>query len=220
MPNRMNVKVCYLLCLVLALAGCSTTAQQDDAAGSSTLKAGKLPQYSSPEDLPKAVPANPASLDHYQVPPNLAGLKLKGEISSAKAITLQYQDEGKQESLYLVITAIPAGWDNMAAERAVASYYSEVRQRRVNRALSDSANALTIISEQLMDLEGQPSAQAQLRWVEAGKPIQNQSLLVTRLDDAFIRISNASYKQNSRWLLQQAKRALAEFKAAQKAIDN
>ncbi|MDF1639309.1 MAG: hypothetical protein P1U79_17625, partial [Alcanivorax jadensis] len=80
--------------------------------------------------------------------------------------------------------------------------------------------ALTILSETLLDLEGQPSAQAQMRWVERGRPIQNQSLLVTLIDGFYIRINNASYQQSSRWLLQQGKRALAEFKAAQKAVDS
>jgi hypothetical protein len=85
----------------------------------------------------------------------------------------------------------------------------------VNKALSNSAYALSIISEQLVDLEGNPSAQSQMRWIEPNRPIQNQALLVTLINNHFVRISNASYQQKTRWLLQQAKRALAEFKAAQ-----
>ena len=59
--------------------------------------------------------------------------------------------------------------------------------------LSNPANALTIVSENLVDLEGAPSAQVQMRWVEPGKPVQSQALLITREENVFIRINNASY---------------------------
>ena len=54
-----------------------------------------------------------------------------------------------------------------------------------------------------------------MRWVQPNRPMQNQALLITLGDGSFIRISNASYKQTTRWLLQQAKRGLAEFRSAQ-----
>jgi len=216
----MNVKVCYLLSLsaLLGLISCGTVPGSEQSP-----TAQKLPRISteasSNQNLPLTPTAQAVDLSHFQIPQHLVGLKLDGEISSQRGRTLHYRSEDKKEHLSLTLSGLPAGWDSMPAERAVASYYSEVRQRRVNQALQDSANALTIVSETLLDLEGQPSAQAQMRWVEKGRPIQNQSLLVTLIDGVFIRINTASYQQNPRWLLQHGKRALAEFKAAQKDSD-
>jgi hypothetical protein len=216
----MNVKVCYLLSLsaLLGLISCSTPPSSEQSPATQ-----KLPRISTEASRNQSLPVTPTALavdlSHFQIPERLVGLKLDGEISSQRGRTLHYRSDDKKEQLSLSLSGMPAGWDSMPAERAVASYYSEVRQRRINEALQDSANALTIVSETLLDLEGQPSAQAQMRWVEKGRPIQNQSLLVTLIDGAFIRINNASYQQNPRWLLQHGKRALAEFKAAQKDSD-
>ncbi|MGJ3254954.1 MAG: hypothetical protein ACFE0K_01385 [Alcanivorax sp.] len=213
----MNVKVCYLLPLIalLGLVSCGTQPNREQPP-----TAQKLPRLSTGSSDEQRGPVTPTAqavdLSYFQVPQQLAGLKLDGEISTQRGRTLHYRSEDKKEQLSLTLSGLPAGWDNMPAERAVASYYSEVRQRRVNQALQDSANALTILSETLLDLEGHPSAQAQMRWVEKGRPIQNQSLLVTLIDGVYIRINNASYQQSPRWLLQHGKRALAEFKAAQK----
>ncbi|MCK0152790.1 hypothetical protein MWU49_03675 [Alcanivorax sp. S6407] len=183
------------------------------------LQARKLPSLSADQDtahsIAEPLPDNQTDLSRFHIPETLAGLKLDGEISSTSARTFRYVGEEHQESLQLVLTRLPTGWDNMDPHRAVASYYSEARQRRVQRALSNPANALSILSETLLDLEGQPAAQAQMRWIEPNRPIQNQSLLITLVDGAFIRISNASYQQSSRWLMQHAKRSLAEFRAAQ-----
>lgn len=216
-----TVKVCYFLLIAILgpLTGCQNPQTGSDTTDNS-VNAVKLPtlpaaDVSRTDQVPHSVPEVETDLSRFQVPETLAGLKLDGEISSDNARTLRYMGEAKKESLQLVIRGLPAGWDTMSPERAVASYYSEVRQRRVQRALSDPANALSILSETLLDLEGEPAAQAQMRWVEPGKPIQSQSLLITLYDGAFVRISNASYQQNPRWLLQQAKRGLAEFKAAQ-----
>ena len=165
--------------------------------------------------VPHSLPANRTDLSRFQIPDTLSGLKLDGEISSSTARTFRYVDESRQESLQIILSNLPAGWDTMDPKRAVASYYSEARQRRVQKALSNSANAFSILSENLLDLEGEPAAQAQMRWVQPNRPIQNQSLLITLVDGTFIRISNASYQQTTRWLLQQAKRSLAEFRAAQ-----
>lgn len=217
MKPTMNVKVCYLLPLIalLGLISCSTQPSNDTPPAAQKLR--KIDTgISSEQSRPVAPSAQAIDLSIFQVPPQLAGLNLDGEISSERGRTLHYRSDDKKEQLSLTLTGLPAGWDNMPAERAVASYYSELRQRRVNQALQDSANALTIVSETLLNLEGQPSAQAQMRWVEKGRPIQNQSLLVTLIDGVYIRIKNASYQQSTRWLLQHSKRALAEFKAAQK----
>jgi len=220
MMTKMNVKVCYLLPLIALLGLVSCATQPNREQPPTALKLPKLSTESSDEQrLPVTPTAQAVDLSHFQVPQHLAGLKLDGEISSKRGRTLHYRSEDKKEQLSLTLSGLPAGWDNMPAPRAVASYYSEVRQRRVNQALQDSANALTIVSETLLDLEGQPSAQAQMRWVEKGRPIQNQSLLVTLIDGVYIRINNASYQQSPRWLLQHGKRALAEFKAAQKDSD-
>lgn len=217
-PN--TVKVCYLLLItiVLTLAGCQS-AQQKDQNGDSAVQARKLPALNAEQDAGSAtahsLPGNHSDLSRFQIPSTLAGLKQDGEISSPTARTFRYVDESRKESLQVILTNLPAGWNTMDPQRAVTSYYSEARQRRVQKALSNPANALSILSETLLDLEGQPAAQAQMRWIEPNRPIQNQSLLITLVDGAFIRISNASYQQNARWLLQQAKRSLAEFKAAQ-----
>ena len=216
MMPTMNVKVCYLLFVtaLLGLASCSTQPSSEQPP-----TAQKLRKITTEESGTQSLPVTPAAqavdLSGFQIPQNLVGLELNGEISSQRGRTLHYRSEDKKEQLSLTLSGMPAGWDSMPPERAVASYYSEVRQRRVNQALQDSANALTIVSETLLDLEGQPSAQAQMRWVEKARPIQNQSLLVTLIDGVFIRINNASYQQGTRWLLQHGKRALAEFKAAQ-----
>ncbi|MBP22699.1 MAG: hypothetical protein CL547_10175 [Alcanivorax sp.] len=221
MMTKMNVKVCYLLPLILLLGLVSCGTQPDLEQPPTALKLPTLSTESSEEQRRPVTPtAQAVDLSHFQVPQHLAGLKLDGEIRTQRGRTLHYRSEDKKEQLSLTLSGLPTGWDNMPSERAVASYYSEARQRRVNEALQDSANALTILSETLLDLEGQPSAQAQMRWVERGRPIQNQSLLVTLIDGFYIRINNASYQQSSRWLLQQGKRALAEFKAAQKAVDS
>lgn len=219
MMTKMNVKVCYLLPLIAVLGLVSCATQPNREQPPTALKLPKLSTESSDQQrLPVTPTAQAVDLAHFQAPQHLAGLKLDGEISTQRGRTLHYRSEDKKEQLSLTLSGLPAGWDNMPAQRAVASYYSEVRQRRVNQALQDSANALTILSETLLDLEGQPSAQAQMRWVEKGRPIQNQSLLVTLIDGVYIRINNASYQQSPRWLLQHGKRALAEFKAAQKAV--
>lgn len=215
-----TVKVCYLLLITafFTLSGCQSARQEDNNTGTS-FSAPKLPQLTadpaSAEAVPYAVPVTRSDLSRFQIPQTLAGLTLDGEISSDTARTFRYVSENRKESLQVIVSNLPAGWDGMDPQRAVASYYSEARQRRVQRALSNPANALSILSENLLDLEGQPSAQAQMRWIEPNRPIQNQSLLITLVDGSFIRISNASYQQNSRWLLQQAKRCLAEFRAAQ-----
>lgn len=216
MKPTMNVKVCYLLPLItlLGLISCSTQPSSEQPLAPQKLR--KITTEASSEPNQPVTPsAQPVDLSRFQAPQQLAGLKLDGEISAKRGRTLHYRSEDKKEQLSLTLSGLPAGWDSMPAERAVASYYSEVRQRRVNQALQDSANALTIVSETLLDLEGHPSAQAQMRWVEKGRPIQNQSMLVTLIDGVYIRINNASYQQNTLWLLQHGKRALAEFKAAQ-----
>ncbi len=217
MTLKINVKVCYFLPLftLLSQIGCSTQPDNDRSLPAHKLQ--KMPAVTGEaEHLPISPSSRIVDLSHFRAPETLAGLTLDGEISSQHGRTLQYRSQDAKEKLSLTLTGLPAGWDDMPAERAVASYYSEVRQRRVSQALQDSANALTIVNETLMDLEGQPSAQAQLRWVERGRPIQNQSLLITLIDrNVFIRISNASYRQTPRWLLQHGKRALAEFRAAQ-----
>jgi hypothetical protein len=220
MKPTMNVKVCYLLPLIalLGLISCSTQPSNDTPPAAKKLRKINT-GISSEQSRPVAPSAQAIDLSSFQVPQQLAGLNLEGEISSERGRTLHYRSDDKKEQLSLTVTGLPAGWDNMPAERAVASYYGELRQRRVNQALQDSANALTIVSETLLDLEGHPSAQAQMRWVEKGRPIQNQSLLVTLIDGVYIRIKNASYQQNTLWLLQHSKRALAEFKAAQKDSD-
>lgn len=216
MMPTLIVKVARFLPLsaLFALMAC-----QSPPSSEPSIDAQKLPRLSTDSSQARSLPVAPTTkavdLSHFRIPQTLAGLKLDGEISSQRGRTMHYRSEDKKEQLSLTLSGLPAGWDSMPAERAVASHYSEVRQRRVNQALQDSANALTIVSETLLDLEGQPSAQAQMRWVEKGRPIQNQSLLVTLVDGAFIRINNASYQQNPRWLLQHGKRALAEFKAAQ-----
>lgn len=217
-PN--TVKVCYLLLITacLAFSGCQTAGQQGESTDNRGV-ARKLPPLAadpaSVNEVAHALPQDKSDLSRFTIPQTLVGLKLDGEISSGAARTFRYMSENRQETLQLVLSNLPAGWESMTPERAVASYYSETRQRRVQRALSNPANALSILSEGLLDLEGQPAAQAQMRWIEPNKPIQNQSLVITMVDGSFIRISNASYKQNSRWLQQQAKRCLAEFKAAQ-----
>lgn len=221
MTPKINVKVCYLLSLftLFWLTACST--QQNSSERPVAQKLNRITGQSGTErDLPVAPAAQDADLSAFPAPTLLAGLKLEGEMSSQRGRTLHYRSDDGKTYLSLTLTGLPAGWDSMPAQRAVASYYSNVRQQRVNQALQDSANALTILSETLLDLEGLPSAQAQMRWVEKGRPIQNQSLLVTLVDGVFVRISSASYQQNPRWLLQLSKRALAEFKAAQKAVDS
>jgi hypothetical protein len=216
----MNVKVCYLLpvfTLVTLLSGCAdkpVEETQDSPLHVQKLDKATLKATGS-ENQARALPDRIAQLDLYQAPKTLAGLQFDGEISSEHARTLRYRDADGKEQLSLTLSGLPTGWDTMQPQRAVAGYYSELRQRRVDKALSNSANALSIISERLVDLEGNPSAQAQMRWVEPNRPIQNQALLVTLIDDNFIRISNASYRQKTVWLLQQTKRVLAEFKAAQ-----
>ncbi|MEP5231323.1 hypothetical protein [Alcanivorax sp.] len=218
----MNVKVCYLLpvfTLVTLLSGCAdkpVEETQDSPLHVQKLDKATLKATGS-ENQARALPDRIAQLDLYQAPKTLAGLQFDGEISSEHARTLRYRDADGKEQLSLTLSGLPTGWDTMQPQRAVAGYYSELRQRRVDKALSNSANALSIISERLVDLEGNPSAQAQMRWVEPNRPIQNQALLVTLIDDNFIRISNASYRQKTVWLLQQTKRVLAEFKAAQTA---
>ena len=216
----MNVKVCYLLpvfTLVTLLSGCADKPVEETK--DSPLHVQKLDKATlkatGSENQARALPDRIAQLDLYQAPKTLAGLQFDGEISSEHARTLRYRDADGKEQLSLTLSGLPTGWDTMQPQRAVAGYYSELRQRRVDKALSNSANALSIISERLVDLEGNPSAQAQMRWVEPNRPIQNQALLVTLIDDNFIRISNASYRQKTVWLLQQTKRVLAEFKAAQ-----
>lgn len=215
-----TVKVCYLLLItaILTIAGCKS-APQNDENPDNPLSAQKLPSLAAdaanPDELSYAVPASLTDLTRFQMPETLVGLKLDGEISSQTARTFRYVSEDRQESLQVIISNLPAGWESMDPHRAVASYYSEARQRRVQKALSNPANALSILSENLMDLEGEPAAQAQMRWVQPNRPIQNQALLITLVDGSFIRISNASYKQTTRWLLQQAKRGLAEFRSAQ-----
>ncbi len=220
MMPKLIVKVCPSVAADRCALGPDGLRHSPAQQRATPIDAQKLPKLSTDikpdrQRLPVAPTAKAVDLSHFRIPQTLAGLKLDGEISSQRGRTLHYRSEDKKEQLSLTLSGLPAGWDSMPAERAVASYYSEVRQRRVNQALQDSANALTIVSETLLDLEGQPSAQAQMRWVEKGRPIQNQSLLVTLVDGAFIRINNASYQQNPRWLLQHGKRALAEFKAAQ-----
>lgn len=221
MTPTMNVKVCYLfpLAALFALVSCSTQPSNEQPPAAQKLRKIST-ETSSEQSQPMTPTAQVVDLSQFQIPQQLVGLKLDGEISSQRGRTLHYRSEDKKELLSLTLSGMPAGWDSMPADRAVASYYSEIRQRRVNQALQDSANALTIVSETLLDLEGQPSAQAQMRWVEKGRPIQNQSLLVTLIDGVYIRINNASYQQSPRWLLQHGKRALAEFKAAQKAVDS
>jgi len=220
MLRPMNVKVCYLLpvlTLVTLLSGCAdkpVEETQDSPLHVQKLDKATLKATGS-ENQARALPDRIAQLDLYQAPKTLAGLQFDGEISSEHARTLRYRDADGKEQLSLTLSGLPTGWDTMQPQRAVAGYYSELRQRRVDKALSNSANALSIISERLVDLEGNPSAQAQMRWVEPNRPIQNQALLVTLIDDNFIRISNASYRQKTVWLLQQTKRVLAEFKAAQ-----
>lgn len=216
----MNVKVCYLLpvfTLVALLSGCADKPVDDNP--DSPLNVQKLDKATlkatGSENQARALPNRKAQLGLYQAPKTLAGLQFDGEISSEHARTLRYRDADGKEQLSLTLSGLPTGWDTMQPQRAVAGYYSELRQRRVDKALSNSANALSIISERLVDLEGNPSAQSQMRWVEPNRPIQNQALLVTLINDDFIRISNASYRQKTVWLLQQAKRVLAEFKAAQ-----
>jgi len=213
----MNVKVCYLLPLIALLSLAACTTQPDSKQPPAAQKLRKITTEINSEPSRPVMPTVQAvDLSHFQIPQKLVGLKLDGEISAQRGRTLHYRSEDKKEQLSLTLSGLPAGWDSMPAERAVASYYSELRQKRVNQALQDSANALTIVSETLLDLEGQPSAQAQMRWVEKGRPIQNKALLVTLIDGVFIRINTASYQQSTRWLLQHGKRALAEFKAAQK----
>ncbi|MEQ3636736.1 hypothetical protein [Alcanivorax sp.] len=216
----MNVKVCDLLSIVtlaVLLSACAGSPVQETP--SSPLHVLKLDnttlKATGSENQARALPARKAQLEQYQSPKTLAGLQFDGEISSEHARTLRYRDPENKEQLILTLSGLPAGWDTMPPQRAVAGYYSELRQRRIDKALSNSANALSIISERLVDLEGKPSAQSQMRWVEPNRPIQNQALLVTLVDGNFIRISNASYQQKTLWLLQQAKRVLAEFKAAQ-----
>ncbi|MQX54339.1 hypothetical protein GFN93_13870 [Alcanivorax sp. PA15-N-34] len=215
-----TVKVCYLLLITasLTLSGCESARQKDENGGN-TINAHKLPALEADranvKAVPYSLPATRTDLSRFHMPPTLAGLKLDGEISSDNARTFRYVSESRRESLQVILSNLPAGWDTMDPKRAVASYYGEARQRRVQKALSNPANALSILSENLMDLEGEPAAQAQMRWIEPNHPIQNQSVLITLIDGSFIRISNASYQQNTRWLLQQAKRSLAEIKAAQ-----
>lgn len=216
-----TVKVCYLLLIsiCLTLSACQGSRQTDPNEATDPNFARKLPplavEQADGKSLPHSLPAKRTDLSRFQIPQTLAGLKLDGEISSDTARTFRYVDESRQETLQIILTNLPSGWDTMTPKRAVASYYSEARQRRVQKALSNPANALSILSENLLDLEGEPAAQAQMRWIEPNRPIQNQSLLITLVDDTFIRIGNASYQQTTRWLLQQAKRSLAEFKAAQ-----
>lgn len=217
MTPEMNVKICYLLLLIalFGLTSCSTQQNRDGLPIVHKLHKISI-EASDEQSLPVTPTAQAVDLSRFQAPKALVGLQLEGEISSQRGRTLHYRNEDATGYLSLTLSGLPAGWGNMPPERAVASYYSEVRQRRINQALQDSANALTIVSENLFDLEGQPCAQAKMRWVEQGRPIQNQSLLVTLIDGVLIRINNVSYLQNPRWLLTQSKRALAEFKAAQK----
>ena len=214
-PGFVAVAASLLLSMLLG-QGCPTQSAGSD---SHSLHAQRLNKLNTGADskpnLPQSLASEPADLAHFHYPDSIAEMTFSGEISSAQARTLRYQHPETQESLYVILSTLPAGWQEMDLNRSVASFYSEIRQRRVQRALSNPANALTIVSENLVDLEGAPSAQVQMRWVEPGKPVQSQALLITREENVFIRINNASYKQNTRWLLQQTKRALAEFRAAQ-----
>jgi len=172
MMTKMNVKVCYLLPLIALLGLVSCATQPNREQPPTALKLPKLSTESSDEQrLPVTPTAQAVDLSHFQAPQHLAGLKLDGEISTQRGRTLHYRSEDKKEQLSLTLSGLPAGWDNMPAPRAVASYYSEVRQRRVNQALQDSANALTILSETLLDLEGQPSAQAQMKGKADPEPV-------------------------------------------------
>lgn len=217
---RSGLATLLLVCLLTLLlaGGCATPPESKDEGSLHAQKLNKLKTSTDAKpNLPQSLTAAPAELEHYSYPQNLAGMTFSGEISSAHARTFRYQHPDNQESLYIILSALPAGWQEMDQNRSVASFYSEIRQRRVQRALSNPANALSILNETLVDLEGSPTAQVQMRWIEPGKPVQNQALLITRDANVFIRINNASYQQNTRWLLQQTKRALAEFRAAQSA---
>ncbi|EKF75306.1 hypothetical protein A11A3_04980 [Alcanivorax hongdengensis A-11-3] len=219
----MTVKLFVTFVSLLLLVACQNT--PPDASQKAlepvkikTFKAQKLDPKS--DDLPTEVGQNPVELSHFTAPRQLAGLQYDGEISSDSMRTFRYHNDDNTEQLNLMVYGLPPGWQLMTPQRAVAGNYGEVRQRLVNRALQNSANALTIVSERLIDLEGHPTAQAEMRWVEAGRPIENRALLLTLVDGTYIRVANASYKQNSRWLLQQTKRALAEFRAAQNNNDD
>lgn len=218
------------LLIVIGLTACtqpltdtSTAHSPDRAESSPSLKPQSLPPIATPDtgsnsspSVPRSLPTHHVSLTHFVAPPTLAGLTLSGEISSEHTRSWRYNSEDEPSNvLYIVLSNLPSGWEDMSHERAISSFYSEIRQRRIDRALRVEQDALTIVQESLFDLEGEPSAQAQMHWLEGNKPVQYQSLLMTRLGPVFIRVNNASYQQNTRWLLQQTKRALAEFRAAQ-----
>ncbi|MDX1803627.1 MAG: hypothetical protein R3292_06065 [Alcanivorax sp.] len=217
----MTVKLYVSVCLTaVILSGCQHTPGPKKAETLGAVQARPLPVQESDKDaaaLPHEILAPKIDLKHFTAPPLLAGLKYDGEISSHRSRTFLYRNEDRSEELNVAVYGLPGGWDNMSPQRAVAGHYGELRQRRVEKALRNSANALTIVRENLIDLEGHPTAEAQMRWVEGGRPIENQALLLTLQNSTFIRITNASYQQDSRKLLQQTKRALAEFRAAQKA---
>ncbi|MDF1638779.1 MAG: hypothetical protein P1U79_14935, partial [Alcanivorax jadensis] len=135
----MNVKVCYLLPLILLLGLVSCGTQPDLEQPPTALKLPTLSTESSEEQRRQVTPtAQAVDLSHFQVPQHLAGLKLDGEIRTQRGRTLHYRSEDKKEQLSLTLSGLPTGWDNMPSERAVASHYSEARQRRVNEALQDS----------------------------------------------------------------------------------
>lgn len=208
MRHPITVKNCHILIICALLSACSgslfTNSESESGSGTARPSRENGEQHHEAEK-------------HWQPPEVLAGLPYHGEISSTTTRTFRYRSENRKHTLQIMLYPLPQDWQSMSPQRAVAGHYGELRQRRVKKALSDNANVLTLVSEQMVDLEGYPTAQAQMRWLERDRPMQSRALLVTLEGRQFIRISNASYQHKPLALLQQSKRALAEFRAARTA---
>lgn len=193
--------------LCLLLAACQTTGL------------GTIPMLrgSDGEGLPRSLPSQTQDLGHFQGPPQLAGLSADGQISQPdERGWRQWRYRGDHMVLRLTLYGLPGGWEDLSATRIVAGHYGQLRQARVDRVYENPEQTIRFQDERLFDLEGRQTASARLVINQTNRTPLYETLLLTVEGDHFIRLETASRQHHGAAQQRLAKRALAEFRAAQK----
>jgi hypothetical protein len=168
--------------------------------------------------LPYSLPAPEQDFSHFESPPRLAGLAANGQIShpDGEQGWRQWRYQGDGITLRLTLYGLPGGWQDLSPTRIVAGHYGQLRQARVDRVYHSRDQAILFRQERLFDLEGRQTASAMFIINETGRTPLYETLLLTIENHHFIRLEAASRQHQGRALQSRVKRALAEFRAAQR----
>ena len=180
-----------------------------------------LPNLQAGGTLPRPVNAAPAQLDGYRMPARLAGLEGDGAISRpGEDGWRQWRFADADTRLKVTLYGLPGGWQDLSATRIVSGHYGQLRQQRVNRVYNSRDQSIRVVGERLFDLEGHVTASGAWLINRPGQRPLHETLLLTTGPGHFIRLEAASRQRDTTALLRLSKRALAEFRAGQRRVED